>query len=321
MSAQSSHMDVVVSSTYPPLGLNEDQDHPNDHAILHHEGSDPMPIHDVRSVGVGAGGDVWSKELPAFIAGELIRSSDTLTGDYDVGVEMRRLVDACLRLVPDAEISVSLRRDDGLVRVIAASSGRKRVLEQYQFDRDCGPSVEAFQTGKAPGRELITDHEYPWPSFAELAQAVGYTVVRSIPLRSRDETVGVLSIAETAEATRPPLQDAFIQTLAEGATIGYLNYRRLAVSHELSRQLQTALTTRVVIEQAKGIVAARLSVNLDQAFEALRGYARSTSRKLHDVSSSVIDGVLSVDELSEFRRSSHGRGHGGSMARRELAAS
>jgi hypothetical protein len=236
--------------------------------------------------------DVQSALLRAFI-----RASDTLTDDYDLESVIGHLIEVCLQLVRGAEVSVILADDRGKLWLTGGSTERKRLLEQYQIDHASGPSIDCYQSGDASSHEWTEDGTFSWPSLAQLTRVMGYQVTRSIPLRLRDDTIGVLSISEAVAAPRPVLQDSLLRALADSTTIGLLNRRTYSASSELSRQLQVALTTRVLIEQSKGVVAARLGLTVDAAFEMLRSYARGSNRKLNEVSRAVLDGTLATHEL------------------------
>ena len=242
--------------------------------------------------------DIQSALVRAFI-----RASDTLTDDYDLESSIANLIEVCLQLTPGAEASVVLADEHGDLSLAGSSSERKRLLEQHQIDRKSGPSIESYESGAANSYDLVRTDSFPWPEFARLARAVGFRITRSIPLRLRDDTIGVLSIADKSAGTRPAVQDALLQALADTTTIGFLNRRTYSASSRLNHQLQTALNTRVLIEQSKGVVAARLGLTVDQAFEMLRSYARSSNRKLIDVASSLLEGTLTTYELTCWKAS------------------
>jgi transcriptional regulator with GAF, ATPase, and Fis domain len=235
-------------------------------------------------------------ENQAEVARALVTLADTLNEHFGVDSSLSHLVEVCRQLVPGAEVSVAIAEDSGKLRVAASSCERKEVIEQYQIDHNEGPTIDTFSTGEPSIVENFDDAGDQGP-FVQLAKVVGYHAIQSIPLRLRGETIGVLSLAETSPQTRAPLQSVLLQALAESTTIGILNHRAYKSANELSHQLQGALTSRVLIEQAKGAVAARLGVTVDEAFDLLRRYARGTNRKLDDLSQSVMEGTLATHEL------------------------
>jgi transcriptional regulator with GAF, ATPase, and Fis domain len=242
------------------------------------------------------------------LAHTLVRFSDTLDDSYDVDSTLQHLVDICAQVVPGSEVSVIIDDGDKALRVAAGSNERKIVLEQYQIDHSEGPSLDAYANQAESTVVNLDDDGQSWPTFAKLAKIVGYRAIHSVPLCLRDETIGVLSVAETSLPTvRLPLQMSLLRALATGTAVGILNRRAYASSDELRRQLQGALTTRVLIEQSKGAVAARLGLTVDEAFEMLRAYARESNQKLNDVSGAIMDGSLATHELWKTRKPA-GRG-------------
>lgn len=241
-------------------------------------------------------------ELQAHLLEAVVNANDTLRADFDLTTTIGRLIEVCGQIVEDSDVSVVLADERGALHVAGSSSERKRVLEQYQIDHSCGPTVETYETGEPSCHEELDISRYPWPRFAQLARVVGFRTIRSYPLRVRKETIGVLSIGQSVEVSRPPLQDSLLRVMAAGITVGFVNRRAFSAANELSRQLQGALTSRVLIEQAKGVVAARLDISIDDAFESLRSYARGTNQKLNEVAQSILDRRLSAEEVFRTAR-------------------
>jgi transcriptional regulator with GAF, ATPase, and Fis domain len=233
--------------------------------------------------------------------------TDTLLPEFDLDAILTRLVEVSARLADGAEVSITTGGAGGALHVAVGSCERKRVLEQYQLDNNDGPTIEVFRSGQQSTVELQEEGVDRWPLFAPLARAVGYRTIHSIPLRLRQETIGVISIAETTAGASQPIPIGILRALADSVTIGILHQRAFAAANELSRQLQGALTTRIVIEQAKGVVSVCLGVTIDESFEVLRSYSRGYNRKLHEVSQAVLDGSLAVSELKVPRNAHHPR--------------
>jgi GAF domain-containing protein len=143
---------------------------------------------------------------------------------------------------------------------------------------------------------LIADLERAgtaWPRFAPVARQAGFRSVNAFPLRLRDRILGALNLFD-AEPRRLDQADVVAaQALADIATIGLLQYRTITDAHALARHLSAALESRIAIEQAKGVIAERLNVGMDEAFERLRRYARSRRRRLSEVAEEVVAGTLS----------------------------
>lgn len=166
-------------------------------------------------------------------------------------------------------------------------------IEQEQVNISDGPCHEAY--GKA-GRVLVPDlaAEERWPEYATVALQVGFRSVAGLPLHVEDRAVGALNVYHTETFDWPDEDVATAQVLANMATGYILNAHELAEMKQLAEQLEHALESRVVIEQAKGIVAARSGEDVHQAFERLRSYARSHNRELHDVARDVVDGTVQL---------------------------
>lgn len=236
----------------------------------------------------------------------LVDASDTLIDSFDLDAMLANLIAACERLFEDGEISVALADKSGNLYVAASSSDHKRVFDETQISRGEGPLFDAYVAPENTCCNIEVD-ELVWPEVARRARAMGYTRLRSVPLRRRNEVVGVLSVAHRSDSPPSPLQESLFCALADTAAIGVLNHRVYAESNELSRQLQTALTTRILIEQSKGAVAARLGVTVDEAFTMIRSYARGTNRKLNEVAQALMDGSLATHELWKTRSARSGR--------------
>jgi GAF domain-containing protein len=238
-----------------------------------------------------------TQEDQVILARTVVRLADTLAEDFDLDRSLALLAAVCSRLVPGADTSILLADEQNELRVAVATSEPKRVLDQYQVEQSEGPCVDAFRTGRAAIGEALDAAETRWPKFAPLSRAAGYASVHTVPLRLRDETIGVLSLADPYGHRPSPLQVEMLRTLAESATIGILHQRQYDVTHELAQQLQGALTTRILIEQAKGVIAASLGISTDESFELLRRYSRHRNRRIHDVARYVIDGELDAAAL------------------------
>ena len=130
-----------------------------------------------------------------------------------------------------------------------------------------------------------------WPVFAERAAEYEFRAVTALPLRLRDERVGALNLFRSEKGPMPDADVAVAQALADVATIGILHQRVFTRSELVNQQLQTALNTRLIIEQAKGVLAERGAIDMDQAFKLLRSHARRTNRRLADLARAVVDGA------------------------------
>jgi len=236
-----------------------------------------------------------------WLARTFVELADTLVADFDVIDLMSTLVDRCAELLESSEVGLALADAHGQLRVLASTTERMRVLELIEIQNDEGPCRDCFRSGAQLVNQRLDAHEGRWPKFGMEARSAGFQMVHALPLRLRSETIGAMNIfnVDLVELTTQDVNLA--QALADAATIGILQERAVRQGVELAGQLQRALNSRIVIEQAKGVVAERLRVGMDEAFDLMRGYARGNRRRLGEVAGNLIDGSLEVGALSEAR--------------------
>jgi GAF domain-containing protein len=228
-----------------------------------------------------------------------IEFADTIVDEYDVVEFLHRLAKRCVELVDASEAGIMLADRDGTLHYVASSSERMRHIELFELQHDEGPCLDAYRSGRAVHCGLTDDVHARWPRFAPHALDLGIKSVSALPMRLRNEVIGALNLLSTAPAPLGPEDQQVAQALADIATIGILQERALNDALVVTSQLEAALESRIVIEQAKGIVAERSHVGIDTAFELLRGYARTNNRLLRDTAREIIEGTLSPNALAE----------------------
>ncbi|WP_405513603.1 GAF and ANTAR domain-containing protein [Streptomyces canus] len=218
-----------------------------------------------------------------------VELADNLVADFDLIDFLRLLTDRCVGMLDASAAGVLLADRDGKLRVMAASDEQVRVLELFQLQNDEGPCLTCFRTGAPVIVPDLTREIDRWPRFVTAAHRGGFGAVQALPMRLREETVGALNLFRAAPGPFDPPATLVAQALADVATISLLQQRTTERSTVLNEQLQAALNSRVLIEQAKGKLAERQGVDMERAFTALRGYARSHNRRLADVARAFID--------------------------------
>jgi GAF domain-containing protein len=218
--------------------------------------------------------------------------ADTLVADYDVVDLLTRLTDRCVEVLGASAAGVMLATASGDLRLVASSSEAMRVLELFELQAEEGPCLDAFRSGARVEHEHLHAGVGRWPRFSTVAVEAGFHSAFALPLRLRDIIVGALNLV-SIDATPMREDDVVVaRAFADLATISILQQRALAESQTINEQLEHALTSRIVIEQAKGVVFERAGIDMPEAFNRLRQYARQNNLRLTDVAQAAIDGTL-----------------------------
>ena len=229
--------------------------------------------------------------------------ADTLVDDFDVVELLTLLADRCVEVLDVAAAGLMLVAPDGDLRVVASSSEAMRVLELFELQSQEGPCLDCYRTGEPVVNQDLATVNGRWPRFAAEALEAGFRSVHALPMRLRGTVIGALNLfhVEPGEMRQADVDAA--QALADVATIAILQHRAALEAKLVNEQLNHALNSRIVIEQAKGMVAERAGLDMDQAFTALRNHARNHNLRLVDVAHDVIDGTLAASALDPPSRS------------------
>jgi GAF domain-containing protein len=214
--------------------------------------------------------------------------ADTLVVGYDIVDLLQTLVDTCAELLDASAAGIMLADEFGELAVVASTSEKSRLVEMMQLSSGSGPCVECFTTGTSVAVADVDDIGDRWPGFREAAIEHGFHSVHGFPLRLRGNVIGTLNLFRTPTGLLSAEDVAVAQGLTDVATIGILQERALREADVARAQLQHALDSRVVIEQAKGVIAHTRGIDMDEAFRMLRAYARNHSQNLRDVSELVV---------------------------------
>jgi GAF domain-containing protein len=228
----------------------------------------------------------------ADVVRSLVEMADTLVGDYDVVDLLTGLADRCVDLLGVSAAGVMLASPEGDLRLVASSSEAMRLVELFELEAHEGPCLDAFRTGERVEHENLRAGTGRWPRFSAACLEAGFQSASALPLRLRDTTIGAMNLLG---ATQAPMDEADVivaRAFADLAALSILQHRAAADAQRLNEQLSGALTSRVVIEQAKGVTSERSGIGLAEAFGRLRDHARANNLRLTDVAQSVLDGTL-----------------------------
>ena len=222
------------------------------------------------------------------LAEVFVEVADTLVDEFDVIEFLQLVTTRTAELLDAGAVGLLLADRRGRLQFMAASNEASKLLELFEVQHSEGPCLEAFRTGAPVIQADIRAAFARWPRFAPRAAAAGFVSVHAMPMRLRGEVLGALNLFGSAAGSLDPADVKIVQALVDVATIGLLQERAIRQREVLTEQLQTALNSRVVIEQAKGALAQIHVVSVDQAFELLRGYARRNGRRLSEIARIVV---------------------------------
>jgi GAF domain-containing protein len=233
----------------------------------------------------------------ALLTRALVELAGTLVAGFDVVELLTLLADRCVDVLDVAAAGLMLAGPDGALRVIASTSEAMRVLELFELQSNDGPCPDCYLSGKPVINQDLATVNGRWPRFAPRALAAGFRSVHALPMRLRGSVIGALNLfrVEAGEMGEADVDAA--QALADIATIAILQHRATLEAQVVNQLRQHALNSRIVIEQAKGVVAEREGLDMGQAFMALRNHARHHNLRLVVLAEDVIGGCLAPSAL------------------------
>lgn len=218
-----------------------------------------------------------------------VELTDVLVGDFDVVPFLQMLSTRCVELFDLKSAGVMIQDSQHALRIVASSDEQALILELMELQSQEGPCLDAYRTSK-PVQVLADEASTRWPTFTAKARDLGFHAFTALPLRSHAKTIGAVNLFSAQEVLLHADDARSAQALADVATISLLNERALRESRRLAEQLQNALSSRVVLEQAKGILAVRLDCTVDEAFVVLRDHCRNNNLRLSEVARAIVDG-------------------------------
>jgi transcriptional regulator with GAF, ATPase, and Fis domain len=226
-----------------------------------------------------------------------VELADTLIDEFDVVDFLHILTRRVTDLVDAAEAGILLADPHGTLQLMASSSEQTRALELFLLQNDQGPCLDCYRTGQPVIVEDLDAELERWPRFVPEARKDGFAAVHALPLRLRQDLIGVLGVFSAAPGRLSDADISACQGMAHIATISLLSRRSFGQSRDIIDQLQEALNSRIVIEQAKGVLAERAGIGPDEAFQRLRHYARGHNLRLNDVARDTVHGNLRIEAV------------------------
>lgn len=226
-----------------------------------------------------------------------VELADTLVAGFDVIDLLHTLCERCVELLDVDAAGVLLADERGALALAAASTEQARMLELFQLQEEEGPSLDCFHGGIQMSCSDLGIAPQRWPRFTAAARERGFAAVTAVPMRLRDERLGAMNLFRATTGALEVEALMVAQALADMATIGILHERAFGGSELIVEQLQGALNSRTVIEQAKGVLAERGQISVGDAFTVLRRYARDHNRLLSQVARAVVDQSPEVADL------------------------
>lgn len=233
------------------------------------------------------------------LAEAFVEMADTLTDGFDVVELLRSLAAHCVELVSASAAGILLADPQGELGLVAASGEDAWVLDLFALGQQEGPCLDCYHSGTAHTNVALGSLESfaAWPQFAARALESGHEMLQVLPLRRSEQVIGTLNLFQAKPTALGPDKIALAQALADVATIAVLQRRSLERSEVERGRLQEALRSRIVIEQAKGVLAERWKCTVDEAFAALRQYARANRLRLAECARQVVEGELDTEGI------------------------
>ena len=232
------------------------------------------------------------------LAEVFVEVADTLVDDFDVIEFLESLTQHTAEVSGSSSAGLLLADPHGQLQYMAASHESVKLLELFQLQYHEGPCLDCFRTGQAVVNSDLRHAAERWPLFAPRAVEAGFQSVHAFPLRHRQKVIGALNLFSIDTGRLEPTDVRIIQCLADIATIGLLQERSISGAEVLTEQLQSALNSRITIEQAKGVLARTHGTSVDAAFERMRDYARRNHHRLSEVAREVVTEPARHPELT-----------------------
>jgi GAF domain-containing protein len=229
----------------------------------------------------------------------MVELADNLVDDFDIVELLSTLSERCVDVLDTAAAGIMLADADGNLRAMTSSNEAMRVVELFEIQSQEGPCLDSYRSGQPVVNQDLATVDGRWPRFAPVAVKAGFLAADAIPMRLRGQIIGALNLFRTETGSLNADDVAIAQALADLATIAILQNRTTVEQRDVNAQLTAALSSRVAIEQAKGMIAERGHVAVDQAFDRLRRHARNHNLRLADVACDTVSGAIDPATFSD----------------------
>jgi GAF domain-containing protein len=227
--------------------------------------------------------------------------ADTLTTDFDVVDLLHTLVEQCTTILDADAGGLMLVDGGGRLQLMTSTSEGADLVEVMQLNADSGPCIDCFASGVAISVPDIERSGHRWPAFRKAAVQAGFLSVHATPLKLRGQIIGTMNLFGTRRGALSERDAAAAQALSDVATIGILQERLVREGAIVAEQLHRALDTRILVEQAKGIIAHSLSITMEESFAVIRTYARNNNFTIRSVAEGVSNRTLTAEGIASAR--------------------
>jgi signal transduction histidine kinase len=227
------------------------------------------------------------------LAHALVELADALVTDFDVVEFLTQLTDRCISVLDVNAAGIMLAGPDGDLWVMASSGRAMRQFELFEIQSEEGPYLDCFRTGRPVINQDLAGVERHWPRFASKARDAGFASVHALPLRLRGTVVGALNLFHATPSRLDQTDIDAGQALADIATVAIVQHRAAIKAKAINSQLNNVLNSQIAIEQAKGMIAERNGIDVDQSFHVLRKHARNHNLPLAEVAGVIVAGRVS----------------------------
>jgi GAF domain-containing protein len=226
-----------------------------------------------------------------------VRVAGSLVADYDVVDLLSTLVHTCTQLLDVQAGGILLADGTGVLELVASTSEEAEIVEVMIVAAGAGPCIDCYTTGAVVSVADIGADSREWPRFRRTALDQGFRAAHATPLRLHGEVIGAMNLLSTVAGALSDRDAQLAQALADVATVGILHERSFRQPEVVAAQLHLALDTRILVEQAKGVLAQVRSCTMTEAFDALREYARTHEVTLRAAAEGVVNRTISAGAL------------------------